>query len=101
MIPGARVHCKVRTRWYAIVMTVQLTVRIPDRLAKYIDDHVAAGDAPNRTAVITRALEELERAERARREVETLAALQARGEQPYPDLASWVERASRAPLDID
>jgi Arc/MetJ-type ribon-helix-helix transcriptional regulator len=65
-------------------MSVQITVRIPDRLAEFVDDAVARGEAASRAEVVSRALL---LAWRRQRDEADLAVLEAFGGDPYPELA--------------
>jgi len=82
-------------------MSVQMTVRIPDNLAKYVDDQVKSGDAASRAEMIARALEELMRREEREREMALVDGLNARNESLYPDLDGLAEWGVRRPMDID
>ncbi len=80
-------------------MTVQITVRIPDEQAAFVDRLVQEGKAPSRASAIAEAL----RHEQRRLEQEHDAAIYASlAGQPDPDdldgLAAW---AARQPLDLD
>lgn len=75
-------------------MTIQMTVRLPDDVASYIDERVNEGEAGSRAEMIARAV-------RHERELEILAGLRDRGEAPYPDLAGVVEWAAERPLDVE
>jgi Arc/MetJ-type ribon-helix-helix transcriptional regulator len=75
-------------------MTVQMTVRLPDDVASYIDDQVSGGDAGSRAEMIARAV-------RHEREIQVLAGLRERGENPYPELDGLSEWAAGQPLDLD
>lgn len=78
-----------------------MTVRIPDNLAKYVDDHVQAGSAASRAEMIARALGELMRREEREREMALVDDLNARNESLYPDLEGLAEWGVRRPMDID
>ena len=54
-------------RWYGIGMSVQMTIRIPDDLAEFVDRQVEDG-GKSRAAVITRALKREQRRKRAERD---------------------------------
>jgi Arc/MetJ-type ribon-helix-helix transcriptional regulator len=81
--------------WYAICMTKQITVRLPDDLVRFLDAEVTSEAAPNRTTVVARALEN----ERRRRLAERDAAIYRQGDDA--DLAAFTEWAARQPTDID
>lgn len=75
-------------------MTTQMTVRLPDDVASYIDERVSEGAAGSRAEMIARAV-------RHERETEILAALRDRGEALYPDLSGLVDWAAERPLDLE
>jgi Arc/MetJ-type ribon-helix-helix transcriptional regulator len=87
--------------WYSHTVSVQMTVRIPDNLAKYVDDSVRSGGAASRAEMIARALEELMRREEREREMALVDNLNARNESLYPDLDGLAEWGVRRPMDID
>ncbi|MFT4165052.1 MAG: antitoxin [Microlunatus sp.] len=70
-------------------MTVQMTVRIPDALAEFVDSEVAAG-AKSRAEVIARALRREARRKRAEQDAAIYAAM-----PEDEDEARWAEWASR------
>lgn len=78
-------------------MSVQLTVRIPDELAGFVDQDVAEGRAVSRADAIAKALAREQRRRAAERDVELLLA--HRGE-PH-DLDGLAEHAGTTPLEID
>lgn len=78
-----------------------MTVRIPDNLAKYVDDRVKSGAAISRAEMIARAIEELMRREEREREMALVDELNARNESLYPDLDGLAEWGARRPMDID
>lgn len=43
--------------WYALAMTVQIAIRLPDDMVAFLDKSVAAGNAPSRAALVARAVE--------------------------------------------
>jgi Arc/MetJ-type ribon-helix-helix transcriptional regulator len=79
---------------YGSGMTIQMTVRLPDDVASYIDERVSEGAAGSRAEIIARAV-------RHERELEILAALRDQGETLYPDLAGLVDWAAERPLDLE
>jgi Arc/MetJ-type ribon-helix-helix transcriptional regulator len=81
-------------------MTVQMTVRIPDNLAKYVDDRVESGGAASRAEMIARALDELMRREEREQEMALVDELNATGESLYPDLDGLAEWGAHQPMDI-
>ncbi len=74
-------------------MTTQMTVRLPDDVADYIDERVSLGDAASRAEMIARAV-------RHEREIQLLAALHDRGEEPYPDLDGLAGWSADQPIDL-
>ena len=82
-------------------MTVQMTVRIPDNLARYVDDRVAAGTVASRAELITQALAELMRREEREREMALADELNARGESFYPDLDGLAEWGAHQPMGME
>jgi Arc/MetJ-type ribon-helix-helix transcriptional regulator len=82
-------------------MSVQMTVRIPDVLAKYVDDQVASGDASSRAEMIARGLDELMRREEREREMALVDELNAQGTSLYPDLDGLAEWGAHQPMDVE
>jgi Arc/MetJ-type ribon-helix-helix transcriptional regulator len=78
-----------------------MTVRIPDNLAKYVDDCVRSGGAASRAEMLARAIEELMRRDEREREMALVDELNARNESIYPDLDGLAEWGVRRPTDID
>jgi Arc/MetJ-type ribon-helix-helix transcriptional regulator len=81
-------------------MSVQMTVRIPDNVARYVDEQVESGEASSRAEVIARALDELMRREEREREMALLDNLNARHEPLYPDLDGLALWGARQPMDV-
>lgn len=77
-------------------MSMQIAVRLPDDMVRFVDQEVAAGHAPSRAAVIVRALDRERRRELA---VHDAAIYAESGEDP--DMASMVRHLSGQPLDLD
>lgn len=77
-------------------MSRQVAVRLPDELVAYIDELVAAGMAPSRAVIITRALEQQRRRDRQEQDAHIYAA---RGDAP--DLAEFTRLAAAQPMDLD
>jgi predicted transcriptional regulator len=77
-------------------MSTQIAVRLPDELVSYVDELVAAGMAPSRAAIITRALEQQRRRNQQEQDARIYAA---RGDDP--DLAEFTRQAAAQPMDID
>jgi len=78
-------------------MSVQLTVRIPDELAGFVDQDVADGRAVSRADAIAKALAREKRRRAAEHDVELLIA--HRGERD--DLDGLAEHAVSTPLELD
>jgi Arc/MetJ-type ribon-helix-helix transcriptional regulator len=79
-------------------MTVQMTVRLPDSLAAFVDQRVAEGEG-SRASVIANALERERRRREIEHEIAVIDAVHARGEQLYPDLDGWVRSADFTDVD--
>lgn len=92
--------------WYHTGVSRQIAVRLPDEIASFVDAEVAAGHAPSRAALVTRALEREQRRRLALADVEILRRVQdteapgtsAPGDEGFDDLA---EHAARLPVDLD
>jgi Arc/MetJ-type ribon-helix-helix transcriptional regulator len=82
-------------------MSVQMTVRIPDRLAKYVDDRVEAGEAASRAEMITRALNALIQREEREHEMALVDGLNDKGESLYPDLDGLAEWGASQPMGVE
>jgi Arc/MetJ-type ribon-helix-helix transcriptional regulator len=78
-------------------MSVQLTVRIPDELAGFVDQDVAEGRAASRADAIAKALAREQRRRAAERDVELLLAHRSE----LNDLDALAEHAGTTPLEID
>lgn len=78
-------------------MSVQLTVRIPDELAGFVDQDVAEGRAVSRADAIAKALAREQRRRTAERDVALLIAHRSE----LNDLDGLAEHAASTPLDID
>jgi Arc/MetJ-type ribon-helix-helix transcriptional regulator len=78
-------------------MSVQLTVRIPDELAGFVDQDVADGRAASRADAIAKALAR----ERRRRAAEHDVALLIAHRGKLDDLDELAEHAANTPLEID
>lgn len=83
--------------WYDIGMSVQLTVRIPDELAGFVDQDVADGRAASRADAIAKALAREQRRRVAERDAELLIA--RKGEPD--DLDGLAKHAANTPLELD
>jgi Arc/MetJ-type ribon-helix-helix transcriptional regulator len=78
-------------------MSVQLTVRIPDELAGFVDQDVADGRATSRADAIAKALAREQRRRAAERDAELLIA--HRGE--HNDLDGLAEQVAGTPLELE
>jgi len=78
-------------------MSIQIAVRLPDALVQYVDDQVAAGHAPSRAALVSRALERERRRSAAARDAAILAA--ARDEEGFDGLAGYAVAVGLPDLD--
>lgn len=81
---------------YHRVMSKQIAVRLPDEIASFVDAEVAAGRAPSRAAVVTRALERERRRRLALADVDILK--RGGGADDFDELAA---HAARLPIDLD
>ena len=79
---------------YAVCMSEQIAVRIPDELAKSLTDLVAEGRFETKADAVRTALETLVEAERRRR----VGALIADGYRTIPQDDEEVEAATRAAI---
>ena len=78
-------------------MSVQLTIRIPDELAGFVDQDVADGRAASRADAIAKALAREQRRRAAERDVELLIAHRGASN----DLDELAEHAANTPLELD
>ncbi len=76
-------------------MTTQIAVRLPDAMVSFLNEAVAAGDAPSRAAVIQQALEREMRRRAAVRDAEILA--QCDDDSDLDDLVAWSARTLAPP----
>jgi Arc/MetJ-type ribon-helix-helix transcriptional regulator len=74
-------------------MSVQITVRIPDQLAEFMDGAVERGEAVSRAEVVSRALLAAWRRQRDEADLEIIKRF---GPNLYPDLAGVHQRPSEA-----
>ena len=79
-------------------MSVQISVRLPDRLVDELDAVVQSGAERSRASFIERSLQRELRRWRTLRDVEILRQA---GGNPYPDLDGIAEHSTRTPLDLD
>ncbi len=75
---------------------MQIAVRLPDSMVKFLDRLVAEGQAPSRASVVERALAREFRRQIAAKDAAILAAADA-DDDDMNGLASY---AARAPLDV-
>lgn len=59
-------------RWYHLVMSTQIAVRLPEEMVEFLDGLVAEGRAPSRAAVVSSAVEREMRRIMAERDAEIL-----------------------------
>ncbi len=68
-------------------MTKQIAIRLPDDMVTFLDESVAAGNAPSRAALVARAVEREMRREAAERDA---AILRTKGAgDDLDDLVVW------------
>jgi Arc/MetJ-type ribon-helix-helix transcriptional regulator len=77
-------------------VSIQIAVRLPDRMVEYLDRLVTEGQAPSRASVIERALDREFRRQIAARDAAILAEAAA-----DPDMDSLADYTARVPLDVD
>ena len=77
-------------------MSIQIAVRLPDDMVKFVDRLVAEGQATSRASVIERALAREFRRLIAARDAAILAEA-----GPDADMDDLADYAARAPLDVD
>jgi Arc/MetJ-type ribon-helix-helix transcriptional regulator len=78
-------------------MSIQIAVRLPDDVVKFVDELVSSGQAGSRAEVVSRALA---REQRQRAAEHDAAILLAHAGEPH-DLDGLVEWASAHPLNLD
>ncbi len=78
-------------------MSIQIAVRLPDELIRYVDEQVAAGHATSRAALVSRALDRERRRSAAARDAAILAA--ARDEEGFDGLAGYAAAVGLPDLD--
>ncbi len=93
------------TNWYPAGVSKQIAVRLPDEIASFVDAEVAAGRAPSRAAVVTRALERDRRRRLALADVEILTRVGGSKDSDDLDgpdaLDELAEYGARLPIDLD
>lgn len=78
-------------------MSIQIAVRLPDDLVRYVDEQVAAGRAGSRAALVSRALDREMRRDAALRDAAILAAV--RDEEGFDGLAGYAASVDLPDLD--
>lgn len=84
----------IRSQWYAVRMSEQITIRIPDGLAESLEELVATGRFETKADAVRTALEALVDADRRRR----VGELIAEGYLRVPQDDDEVEAATRAAI---
>jgi Arc/MetJ-type ribon-helix-helix transcriptional regulator len=87
------------TDWYHAMVSRQIAVRLPDEIAAFVDAEVAAGHAPSRAAVVTRALERDRRRRLALADVEILTSIGDSNDAD--DLDGLAQYGARLPIGLD
>jgi Arc/MetJ-type ribon-helix-helix transcriptional regulator len=82
--------------WYHIGMSIQIAVRLPDEMVRFVDQLVESGRGSSRAAVIARALNRERRYEMA---VQDAAIYAETGEDA--DMVDLVQHLHGHPLDPD
>jgi Arc/MetJ-type ribon-helix-helix transcriptional regulator len=82
--------------WYSTGMSTQMTVRIPDDVAGFVDAQVAAGAAASRAEVIATALRHEQRRLAAQRDAAIYAA--AGSDADMDALTAWT---AAQPMGLD
>jgi Arc/MetJ-type ribon-helix-helix transcriptional regulator len=81
-------------KWYHFGRSMQIAVRLPEELVKFIDDLVSRGDASSRAVVVSRALDRERRRQIAERDAEILAGIAA-----DPEMDALATFAVSTPMD--
>lgn len=81
-----------------VAMSTQITVRIPDHLAEFVDQQVADGKVSSRAEAVTRALALHRQRDEAIRDLEVIKAFEG---VPYPDLAGLADAPATADAVLD
>jgi Arc/MetJ-type ribon-helix-helix transcriptional regulator len=81
-------------KWYHFGRSMQIPVRLPEKLVKFIDDLLSRGDASSRAVVVSRALDRERRRQIAERDAEILAGIAA-----DPEMHALATFAVSAPMD--
>lgn len=83
-------------------MSTQIAVRLPDALVADLDALIAKGEVKSRASVVERALRrELRRLQYAEEAKYWDAHPEALDDPDLQALSSWVDHASKQPMDID
>ncbi|MBK7822526.1 MAG: antitoxin [Tessaracoccus sp.] len=77
-------------------MSIQIAVRLPDDLVRFLDEEVKDGRGTGRAAIVTRALEREQRRRVAERDADILAASSG-----ADDLAGLAEFAASTAIPLD
>lgn len=80
---------------------IQVSVRLPAAVVRYMDDAIADGDAGTRAEWLEHAAELARRTREAEREAAIVQAVIDRGETLYPDLDGLTTWAAANPVSID
>ncbi len=89
----------VPNRSYAVIMSIQIALRLPESVVEYIDAQVLAGRAKSRADVVARFVERDRRRERASHDIEVLLA--DRAEHGGDELDLIAAAVAATPLDLD
>lgn len=79
-------------------MSTQITIRIPDDLAEFVDRQVSEGKVSSRAEAVTRALALHRQRDEALQDLEVIKAFDG---APYPDLAGLADASATADVDLD
>lgn len=85
---------------YGCGMTTQMTIRLADEAAEFVDRTVAEGRFTSRADYLSWLVRRDAMRRRAIADVEKLRAITGDGD-PYPELSGLAEYAADLPLDID
>lgn len=81
-------------------MTIQMTIRLADEAADFVDQTVAEGRFSSRAQYLGWLVRRDAMHRRATADIQKLRAVTGDGD-PYPELAGLAEYAAGLPLDID
>lgn len=85
---------------YGVGMTIQMTIRLADEAADFVDQTVAEGRFSSRAEYLGWLVRRDAMHRRAVADLEKLRAVTADGD-PYPELAGLADYAAGVPLDLD